>query len=134
MGRAHNSSRSPRAQPVTAQTNAFRSDQLLDTDVRNAKNRILGSVHDLLMSPSTGAIAYLVIGRGGFFGIDEKYVPVPWGDFKVTQNLSLLVLDIPKSAMDDAPQVTDDQFAAPGKFDQESQKVDAYWKAQLSSN
>ena len=122
------------AKPVTTQTNAFRSDQLIGTDVRNAKNETLGSVHDLLMSPSTGAIAYLVIGRGGFFGIDEKYVPVPWGDFKVTQNLSLLVLDIPKSAMDDAPQVTDDQFAAPGKFDQESQKVDAYWKAQLSSN
>jgi len=122
------------AKPVTTQTNAFRSDQLIGTDVRNAKNETLGSVHDLLMSPSTGAIAYLVIGRGGFFGIDEKYVPVPWGDFKVTQNLSLLVLDIPKSAMDDAPQVTDDQFASSGKFDQESQKVDAYWKAQLSSN
>jgi sporulation protein YlmC with PRC-barrel domain len=122
------------AQPVTARTNAFRSDQLLGTDVRNAKNETLGSVHDLLMSPSTGAIAYLVIGRGGFFGIDEKYVPVPWGDFKATQNMSLLVLDIPKSAMDDAPQATDAQFAAPGKFDQESQKVNAYWKAQLSSN
>jgi sporulation protein YlmC with PRC-barrel domain len=122
------------AQPVTARTNGFRSDQLIGTDVRNAKNETLGSVHDLLMSPSTGAIAYLVVGQGGFFGIDEKYVPVPWGDFKVTQNLSLLVLDIPKSAMDDAPQVTDDQFAAPGKFDQESHKVDAYWKAQLSSN
>lgn len=43
------------AQPVTARTNAFRSDQLLGTDVRNAKNETLGSVHDLLMSPSTGA-------------------------------------------------------------------------------
>ncbi len=122
------------AQAVTAQTNAFRSDQLLGADVRNPKNETLGSVHDILMSPSTGAIAYLVIGRGGFFGIDEKYVPVPWDDFKVTKNLNLLVLDVAKRAMDDAPKVTDDEFAAPGKFDQESQKVNAYWKAQLSSN
>ena len=36
--------------------------------------------------------------------------------------------------MGDAPQVTDDKFAAPGKFDQQSQKVDAYRKAQLNSN
>ena len=122
------------AQPVTAQTNAFRSDQLLGADVRNPKNETLGSVHDILMSSSTGAIAYLVIGRGGFFGIDEKYVPVPWDDFKVTKNLNLLVLDVANRAMDDAPKVTDDEFAAPGKFDQESQKVNAYWKAQLSSN
>jgi sporulation protein YlmC with PRC-barrel domain len=122
------------AQPVTAGHRSFTSDQLIGKDVRNAKDETLGSVHDFVTNPSTGAIAYLVIGRGGFLGIDEKYVPVPWGDFKVTQNMRLLVLDIPKTAMDKAPEVTDDQFTAPGKFDQESQKVDAYWKTQLSSN
>ena len=34
--------------------------------------------------------------------------------------------------MGDAPQVTDDKFAAPGKFDQQSQKVDAYRKRNLT--
>ena len=39
------------AQPVTAQTNPFLSDQLVGTDVRNAKNENLGSVHDIVDEP-----------------------------------------------------------------------------------
>ena len=121
------------ALPVTGQKVAFRSDQLIDTDVRNATNEGLGSVHDLVMDPKTGKIAYLIVGRGGVFGFDEKFVPVPWDDFKTTQNVGLLVLDTTKSAMDAAPTVTRDKFSTPGQFDQESQKVDAYWKTTLTN-
>jgi sporulation protein YlmC with PRC-barrel domain len=79
------------AQPVTSKNTSFRSDELLGTNVRTPQNEALGSVEDLVMSPQTGKIAYLVIARGGIFGFDEKYVPVPWDYFKVSPARNLLV-------------------------------------------
>ncbi len=121
------------ALPVADKSIAFRSDELLDTDVRNPGDQGLGSVHDIVLDPKTGKIAYLIVSRGGVFGLDEKYVPVPWNDFKITRNANLLVLDAAKAAMDGAPRVSDDQFSAAGHFDQETQKVDAYWKTHLAN-
>jgi sporulation protein YlmC with PRC-barrel domain len=121
------------ALPVADKTMAIRSDQLLDTDVRNPQDQGLGSVHDIVLDPKTGKIAYLIVARGGVFGFDRKYVPIPWSDFKITQNASLLVLDAAKAAVDGAPEVSDDQFSPAGHFDKESQKVDAYWKTHLVS-
>jgi sporulation protein YlmC with PRC-barrel domain len=115
------------AQPVADSPAPFDTSGLIDTDVTTARNEELGSVHDLFMSPKTGKIAYVIIGRGGLFGIDEKFVPVPWTDFKVTQNAHLLVLDTTKAILQAAPQVTRSELAKPSDFDQQSQKVDAYW-------
>jgi len=121
------------AEPITDKNSAIRSDELLSDPVRNLRDVALGSVEDLVMNPKTGKIAYLVIGRGGIFGIDEKYIPVPWEDFKITRNVNLLVLDTTKTILNTAPHVSRDQFTTPGRFDQESQKVDAYWKLHLTS-
>jgi hypothetical protein len=65
-----------------------------------------------------------LVGRGGIFGIGEKYIPVPWEAFSVTPNVTLLLLDTTKSVMDAAPQVDTGDLTTLG---QQSQDVDAYW-------
>ena len=121
------------AVPVVGADASFRSDQLLDTDVVSASDETLGTVHDLVLNPHTGKIAYLIISRGGLFGIDASYVPVPWGAIKAAPNASVLMLDTTKAAMTAAPQVNDHQFSTSGQFDQESQKVDAYWGSRVKT-
>jgi hypothetical protein len=86
-----------------------------------------------LMSPQTGKIAYLVIGRGGVFGIGEKYVPVPWDSFEATPNVDLLVLDASEQTMNGAPQVADGRAMRTNGFEQKSQKVDEYWRNHMSN-
>ena len=83
------------------------------------------------MSPQTGKIAYLVIAEGGIFGIDERCSST-LGGLQVSPNVKLLVLGTTKGVLGAAPRVSKDQFAIPGHFDQQSQKVDAYWKTHLS--
>ncbi len=121
------------ALPVKDTAVALRSDQLIDTDVRDAHGDALGSVHDLVIDPKTGKIAYLIMARGGLFGFDEKFVPVPWNDFKVTRNANLLVLDTTKAIVAAAPMATDAQFKAVGQFTEQRHKVDAYWATNLPS-
>jgi hypothetical protein len=68
------------------------------------------------------------------FGIDEKYLPIPWQDFKATPQVNLLVLDTTEAIMNSAPQVDNHQFGSAGGFAQQSQKVDAYWNAHLTKS
>ena len=122
------------AHPVTGMKTSIRSDQLVGTEVLNPQNDELGSVDDIVMSPQTNKIAYLIIARGGIFGFGEKYIAVPWQDFTMTPSASLLVLDTTKKIMTDGPLVSHDQFSTSAQFDEESQKVDAYWNAHLPVN
>jgi sporulation protein YlmC with PRC-barrel domain len=119
------------ATSVDTLTRSVRSDELLGTDVRSSKDEALGSVDDLVISPQSGEIAYLVISRGGFFGFDQKYVPVPWADFALTADGNFLVLDATTDMLKAAPQVDHNQVLIPDQFATVSTAVDEYWAKTL---
>ncbi len=98
-------------------------DELLVTDVLgrsavNAANETIGDVNDLVTDKSGKAIA-AVIGVGGFLGIGEKDVAIPFEDLKFTRDTNndvRIEVDIDKEALTAAPdyQSLDDQEIVEG--------------------
>jgi sporulation protein YlmC with PRC-barrel domain len=72
--------------PVTAsdsslQGSTWRASQMVGLNVYNDKNESLGSINDLLTDKS-GNIKAVVIGVGGFLGVGEHLVAVPFDKIK----------------------------------------------------
>jgi sporulation protein YlmC with PRC-barrel domain len=55
--------------------------QILDKDVYNDSNEKIGVVEDLIVTPDK-AVSYLIVGVGGFLGLDRHDVAIPAGHFK----------------------------------------------------
>jgi len=75
----------PAAAPVTASDSSFngnwRASKVVGLSVYNDGNESLGSINDLLTDKS-GNIKAVVIGVGGFLGVGEKLVAVPFDKIK----------------------------------------------------
>ena len=75
----------PAAAPVTASDSSFngnwRTSKVVGLSVYNDGNESLGSINDLLTDKS-GNIKAVVIGVGGFLGVGEKLVAVPFDKIK----------------------------------------------------
>lgn len=67
---------------VTEQsTGQWRASKLIGVDVYSAQNEKVGDINEVLVD-STGAAQSVVIGVGGFLGIGEKNVAVPYGSLE----------------------------------------------------
>lgn len=67
---------------VLAETTAG---NLMGLEVRGTGGEPLGSVRDLVVDPRQGRISQVVIATGGFLGIGEKRVAVPWEEVRLTR-------------------------------------------------
>jgi len=70
---------------MQAQTaNEWRGSNLIGASVHGPDNASIGSINDVILS-SDGSVRAVVIGVGGFLGIGQKDVAVPFADLNVTR-------------------------------------------------
>lgn len=71
----------PLASSDSSYTGNWRASKVVGLDVYNSSNESLGSINDLLTDQS-GNIKAVVIGVGGFLGVGEHLVAVPYDKIK----------------------------------------------------
>lgn len=80
--------------------------QLMGTRIRDAQGRDLGEIDQLLVDPQSGRVSHVVIGVGGFAGMGERKVVVPWSALQVTRDprdRDQMVARVDQAALDQAP-------------------------------
>jgi sporulation protein YlmC with PRC-barrel domain len=64
------------------QSGEYLADDVIGASVRNAQNETIGSVSDLVIDHE-GKVKAAVVSVGGFLGIGDKHVALPWSDVKL---------------------------------------------------
>jgi sporulation protein YlmC with PRC-barrel domain len=78
--------------------------KMLGQQVKSASGKKIASLQDLVINPNTGRIRFAVLGRGGFFGLGQKLLPVPWQ--KVTESANgQMAVNITQRKLNSAPQI-----------------------------
>ncbi|MDF1740907.1 MAG: PRC-barrel domain-containing protein [Verrucomicrobiales bacterium] len=56
---------------------------LQSAEVFNMQGEEVGNIHQLLVNPKSGKIGHAIVSVGGFLGIGDRLVAVPWKEIKV---------------------------------------------------
>jgi sporulation protein YlmC with PRC-barrel domain len=114
--------------PVEEMEHVFSLDNILGTELRNYDDEELGSIEDVVLDPETGEIAMAVVGQGGFLGMGENYVVVPWTRLRTTPGLETFLIDATAETLENAPTVDPDQLSGREAFSAAYQDLDNYWQ------
>lgn len=100
------------AVPIAQRSKALHAADVVGADVRNMQNDNLGEIQDVVMDPQSGEMSYAILAHGGFLGLGEKQIAVPWQQLKVTDSTEspVFVLNISNEALDDAPSFDRDSW------------------------
>jgi PRC-barrel domain len=63
----------------------WRASNLIGSSIRNAANEPIGDINDLLIG-ANGEVSAVVVGVGGFLGIGEKNVALPFNELSFSKN------------------------------------------------
>jgi len=89
--------------PEGEHINAFRIDKIIGSAVINLEGERIGSIDDLVIDIDTGDIMYAVLEYGGFMGLGEKLLAVPWQSLTTVPAEGIFIIDQSKAKLKKAP-------------------------------
>ena len=114
--------------PETKPHALIASDRVEGTVVRRPNGEKIGTIERLMIDKISGNVAYAVLSFGGFLGLGEKHLPLPWSKLDYDPAMSAYVLDIPDEELAKAPSYAADKEFDWGDRSQETALHD-YYKA-----
>jgi len=94
----------PRApQPAWRELGFAEMRHVLGMPIRNEQGREVGEIDNLVIDTRDGRISHVVISVGGFMGVGEKKVVVPWADLMVVSDGKRNVATLDQAKLDSAP-------------------------------
>jgi hypothetical protein len=92
--------------------NLIASDRVEGTPVRRSSGEKIGTIERLMIDKLSGNVAYAVLSFGGFLGLGQKRLPIPWGRLAYDRTLGAYHVDLTDEELKAAP-----SFAADQEFD-----------------
>lgn len=79
---------------------------------------VIGKISDLIMDQSNGQMTAAIVGVGGFLGIGEKKIAVPWEHLTIDYDANQVISDLTREQADQAPEyIFRDREAVPAPVD-----------------
>lgn len=88
------------------------ADRVEGSAVFTAQGDKLGHVEDVMLHKLSGKVAYAVVSCGGFLGLGEKYLPVPWSLLSYDAERKGYVLPADRRQLEGAPAFDTEEMSA----------------------
>jgi sporulation protein YlmC with PRC-barrel domain len=89
--------------PSTSEDALLRSSILFRYQVKSPQGEDLGKIEEIMIDMEVKRIAYAILSFGGFMGLGDKWVPVPWEALTFKPADKVLILNIEKEKLQKAP-------------------------------
>ncbi|MGF1506893.1 MAG: PRC-barrel domain-containing protein, partial [Anaerolineae bacterium] len=89
----------------------LRASQYQDFVVNNEEGDNIGNADDLLIDINQAQVIYSIVDVGGFLGINENEIAVPWSMFTWDPEQDMFILPVEQTVLEAAPVFDDDEWA-----------------------
>ena len=97
------------ANPTKKQHALVASDRVEGTVVRRLSGEKIGTIQRVMIDKISGNVAYAVLSFGGFLGLGEKHLPIPWQRLKYDTTSESYQVSISDAELAKAPSYAADQ-------------------------